>query len=88
VCFGYALPSALAAWVGDLLAHGADVDVAAQLIASAGFFVKKRGVHPKQRAAAIPGPVSGSVRLTAPFAGKRAAYAWQVSEASGLSQTL
>jgi hypothetical protein len=65
------------------LAHGADVDVAAQLIASAGFFVKKRGVHPKQRAAAIPGPVSGSVRLTAPFAGKRAAYAWQVSEASG-----
>jgi len=65
------------------LAHGADVDVAAQLIASSGFFIKRRGVHPKQQAAAVPGRVSGSVRLTAPFAGKRAAYAWEVSEATG-----
>ena len=65
------------------LAHGADADRATQLIASSGFFVKRSGVHPKQRAAATPGPVSGSVRLTAPFAGKRAAYAWQTSEESG-----
>ena len=70
------------------LAHGAAVDVAVQLIASSGFLVKRRGVHPKQRAAAIPGPVSGSVVLTAPFAGKRAAYAWQVSEGSGPWTTL
>ena len=65
------------------LASGADAAGAAQLIAGAGFPIKRRGVHPKQRAAALPGPVSGSVRLTAPFAGKRAAYAWQYSEESG-----
>jgi len=64
-------------------ANGTAADKAAQLIASSGFSVKRRGVHPKQRAAALPGPVSGSVRLTAPFAGKRAAYVWQYSEASG-----
>jgi hypothetical protein len=66
------------------LADRVNAELAAQLIASSGFSVKRRGVHPKQRAAAIPGPVSGSVRLTAPFAGKRAAYAWQYSSASGL----
>jgi hypothetical protein len=65
------------------LANEADAALAAQLIASAGFSIKRRGIHPKQRAAAVPGPVSGSVRLTAPFAGKRAAYAWQYAEQSG-----
>ncbi len=65
------------------LAYRADADVAAQLVASSGLFLKRRGVHPKQRAAAMAGPVSGSVRLTAPFASKRAAYAWRVSEESG-----
>jgi hypothetical protein len=65
------------------LANRAEASAAAHLIASSGFSIKRRGVHPKQRAAAVPGPVSGSVQLTAPFAGKRAAYAWQTSEASG-----
>jgi beta-xylosidase len=48
--------------------------------ASSGFAVKRRGVHPKQAVAAVPGPVSGAVRLTARFAGKRAAYSWEYAE--------
>jgi hypothetical protein len=65
------------------LATGADAATAEHVIASSGFSIKRRGIHPKQRAEAVPGPVSGSVRLTAPFAGRRAAYAWQYAEASG-----
>jgi hypothetical protein len=74
--------SRLRAYVRSI-ARGVDADTAAELIVSAGFFVKRRGVHPKQRAAAVMGAVSGSVRLTAPFAGKHAAYSWRVSEESG-----
>jgi hypothetical protein len=62
------------------VAHGLEATEAARVIASSGLAVKRRGVHPKQAAAAIPGPVSGAVRLTAPFAGKRAAYAWEYAE--------
>lgn len=65
------------------VANRADAELGAQLIASAGLSIKKRGVHPKQRAAAVPGPVSGSVRLTAPFAGKRASYSWRYAQESG-----
>jgi hypothetical protein len=65
------------------IANESPEDTAAEVIASSGLFVKRRGVHPKQRAAAVVGPVSGSVRLTAPFAGQRAAYAWQYAEESG-----
>jgi len=62
------------------VSHGLDATEAARVIASSGFAVKRRGVHPKQAAAAVPGPVSGAVRLTAPFAGKRAAYSWEYAE--------
>ena len=65
------------------LANEADSVTAAQLIASSGLAVKRRGVHPKQRASALVGPVSGSVRLTAPFAAKRAAYGWRYAEGEG-----
>jgi hypothetical protein len=62
------------------VSHGLDATEAARVIASSGFAVKRRGVHPKQAAAAVPGPVSGAVRLTAPFAGKRAVYSWEYAE--------
>jgi hypothetical protein len=65
------------------LANRVDAVTAAQLIASSGFSVKRSGVHPRQTASATPGPVSGSVKLTAPFAAKRAAYQWRCSEGSG-----
>jgi hypothetical protein len=62
------------------VAHGLEATEAARMIASSGFAVKRRGVHPKQPAAAVAGPVSGVVRLTAPFAGKRAVYSWEYAE--------
>jgi len=62
------------------VAHGLEATEAARVIASSGFGMKRRGVHPKQAAAAVAGPVSGVVRLTAPFAGKRAAYSWEYAE--------
>ena len=64
----------------QVVANGLEATEAARVIASSGLAVKRRGVHPKQAAAAVPGPVSGAVRVTAPFAGKRAAYAWQYAE--------
>jgi hypothetical protein len=62
------------------VAHGLEATEAARVIASSGLAMKRTGVHPKQAAAAVPGPVSGAVRLTAPFAGKRAAYSWEYAE--------
>jgi hypothetical protein len=61
-------------------ANGLEATEAARVIASSGLGVKRRSVHPKQTAAAVAGPVSGAVRLTAPFAGKRAVYSWQYAE--------
>jgi hypothetical protein len=65
------------------LATKLDAEQAESLIVSAGLYVKKKGIHPKQRASATSGPVSGSVRLTAPIAGKRASYRWQYAPESG-----
>jgi hypothetical protein len=64
----------------QVVANGLEATEAARVIASSGLAVKRRGVHPKQAAAAVPGPVSGAVRVTAPFAGKRAAYSWAYAE--------
>jgi hypothetical protein len=64
----------------QVVANGLKATEAARVIASSGLAVKRRGVHPKQAASALPGPVSGAVLLTAPFANKRAAYSWEYAE--------
>jgi hypothetical protein len=70
------------------VANGLDATEGARVIASSGLAVKRRGVHPKQATAALAGPVSGAVRLTAPFAGKRAAYAWEYAEGAATYSAL
>jgi hypothetical protein len=56
---------------------------APSIIESAGLAIKKTPVHAPRVFAAKPAAVSGSVKLFAPVAGKRAAYLWQYSTDSG-----
>ena len=58
-------------------AHAADV------IQSAAFQVKHVPEHAAATFTATPGPVSGSARLAAPAAGKRASYEWEFSVDAG-----
>jgi len=61
----------------------ADVETAATVIRGAGIAVKKTPV-PKQRVfAAEQGAISGSAKLLAPSAGRRASYEWQYSTDGG-----
>jgi hypothetical protein len=48
-------------------------------IQSAAMSVKKTPIRQKQTFGAKPGPVTGSVKLTAQSAGRRASYEWQTS---------
>lgn len=54
----------------------ADIEHGASIIESAGIFVKRKRVLPLRVFAAQPGPVSGSVKLIAPRAGKYVSYEW------------
>jgi hypothetical protein len=56
---------------------------APSIIESAGLAIKKTPVHAPRVFSAKPATVSGSVKLTAPNAGKRAAYLWQYSTDGG-----
>jgi len=66
---------------------------AISIIESAGLALRKPMVHAPRVFAARAGTVSGSVKLIAPIAGRRAAYLWQYSTDAGktwldASQTL
>jgi hypothetical protein len=61
------------------VADAAGPEDAARIIVSAGFFVKRKVARKKQTLSAGAGKTSGSVRLTAIFAGKVALYAWAYS---------
>jgi hypothetical protein len=56
---------------------------APSIIESAGLAIKKTPVHAPHVFSAKAATVSGSVKLTAPIAGKRAAYLWQYSTDGG-----
>ncbi len=57
----------------------ADPENAEAIITSAGFAVRKTSIRQRQVFAAKYGPVSGTIHLTAPSFGPRAAYEWQSS---------
>jgi hypothetical protein len=61
----------------------ANAENAASIIQSAGIAVKKTPVRAPRVFAAKPGAVSGSVKLTAPAAARRASYEWEYSTDSG-----
>jgi hypothetical protein len=66
---------------------------AISIIESSGLALRKPTVHAPRVFAAKAGTLSGSVKLTAPIAGRRAAYLWQYSTDAGktwldASQTL
>jgi hypothetical protein len=56
---------------------------AISIIESAGLALRKPTVHAPRVFAAKGGTVSGSVKLTAPIGGRRAAYLWQYSTDAG-----
>jgi len=56
---------------------------AISIIESAGLAIRKTTVHAPRVFSAKAGTVSGSVKLTAPVAGHRAAYLWQFSTDAG-----
>ena len=56
---------------------------APSIIESAGLAIKKTPAHGPHVFSARPAAISGSVKLTAPIAGKRAAYLWQYSTDGG-----
>jgi hypothetical protein len=57
----------------------ASPDNAASIIESAGLLVRKTTARKARSFAAVPGPVTGSAKLVAPSAGKRAAHEWEYS---------
>jgi hypothetical protein len=61
----------------------ADQENGAAIIQSSGFPVRKTAVHKPRTFAAEPGPVSGSVVVTAQAAARRASYEWQYSTDGG-----
>jgi hypothetical protein len=66
-------------------AADANPEGAAALIQSTGMSVKKVPLHKKRVFAATPGPVSGTVKLVAESAARRASYEWQYSTDGGKS---
>jgi hypothetical protein len=61
----------------------ADVETAATVIQSAGISVKKTAVRKPRVFAAEQGAMSGSAKLVAASAGRRASYEWQYSTDGG-----
>jgi hypothetical protein len=61
----------------------ANVENAGAIIQSAGINVRKAPVHAKRVFAAKPGAVSGSVKVVAVTAARRASYEWQYSVDAG-----
>jgi len=57
----------------------ANLENGAALIESAGVAVRKTAVHKPRTFTAVPGPTSGSVKLVAASAARRASYEWQYS---------
>lgn len=68
-------------------AADADPENAEAIITSAGFAVRKTTIRQKQAFAAKYGPVSGTIHVTAPSSGPRAAYEWQYSIDGGKTWT-
>lgn len=64
-------------------AADANIENAASVIQSAGLVVRKTTVHPPRVFGARPGAVSGSVKLVAQLAARRASYEWQYSTDGG-----
>jgi len=64
-------------------AADADREAAPGLIESCAMSVKRTNGRQKQAFAAKPGAVSGAVKVTAPSAGRRAAYEWGMSPDGG-----
>ena len=61
----------------------ADVETADTVIRSAGIAVKKTGTRKPRVFEAAPGALSGSAKLVAASAGRRASYEWQYSTDGG-----
>jgi hypothetical protein len=61
----------------------ADTDNSAAIIASAGIAVRKTPVRPPRAFHATTGDVSGSAKLVAPAAARRASYDWEYSPDGG-----
>jgi hypothetical protein len=61
----------------------ADVENSAAIIASAGIAVRKTPVRPPRAFHATTGDVSGSAKLAAPAAARRASYDWEYSPDGG-----
>lgn len=66
----------------------ANIENGASIIASAGMGVKKPIVRGPRVFSAQPGPLSGTAKLLAAPAGKRASYEWQYSTDGGKSWVL
>jgi len=64
-------------------AADANVENGASIIQSAGMGVRKAFVHPPRVFGATSGPVSGSVKLVAASAARRASYEWEYSTDGG-----
>jgi len=69
-------------------AADANREAAPGLIESCGMTVKKANARQKQAFAAKQGPVSGSVKVTSPSAGRRASYEWGMSTNAGQTWTV
>jgi hypothetical protein len=61
----------------------ANPENALSIIQSAGMSIRKTATRKKRVFEALPGPVSGSVKVVVPSAGQRVAYAWQYSTDGG-----
>ena len=67
----------------------ANPEKAGSIIQSAGMTVRKTPNRRKHGFGAVPGPISGSVKLTSPVAARRASYEWEMSNDGGKTwQTL
>lgn len=69
-------------YVQNIADNSVDEPTAIAIINASGFNLKVRGVTVKPDLKAENGEVSGSVKLTAKAAGKRASYQWQSSDDS------
>lgn len=69
----------LLAYVQNLADNSVDEPTAISIIEASGFNVKNRGVRVKAPLSAKQGDVSGSVKLIAKSAAKRASYNWRKS---------
>jgi hypothetical protein len=80
------LVDALASYVQHVA--DADPENAAAIIQSAGMGVRKAPVHAPRVFAVIQASASGSVKIVAPAASRRASYDWQTSTDGGKTWTL